>query len=226
MTSERHRAQDDFLKDIANHEMQVLRDDGIDRRIRFKQPGTSAAWFDLITWNGTLCIDGDYGTYVFRRLEDMFEFFRPSTKSAANDGLKINPGYWGEKLVSTAKHEGYMEFSETLFREAVKHEFDSYLESNPLSDEQKDELWEEIEQDVLSNETEHYAVTSAMNFETDICSFNMNDFHEHRVKDFSYHYIWCLNAIVWGIDQYDRQKLEHKEREVESERSTRPKMPA
>ena len=65
-----------FLGDVDWHVMTVLRDDGVHRHIRLKRPDSGSYWFDLITWPGTLCIDGDCGTYVFRRLEDMFQFFR------------------------------------------------------------------------------------------------------------------------------------------------------
>ena len=65
-----------FLRDVAEHEMIVVRDDGVHRHIRFKKPGTSCMHFDLITWPGYLCYTGDMGTYVFSRLTDMFEFFR------------------------------------------------------------------------------------------------------------------------------------------------------
>ena len=65
-----------FLRDISMHQMSVLRDDGVNRHIRFKTPGTNSMYFDIITWPGFLCYTGDMGTYVFRRLEDMFQFFR------------------------------------------------------------------------------------------------------------------------------------------------------
>src|SRR5690348_13144744 len=89
-----------FLKDVSTHEMIVIRDDGANRHIRFKRPGTSCMYFDLITWPGYLCYTGDMGTYVFSRLEDMFEFFRTDRDYNKRKGreLSINPKYWGEKL--------------------------------------------------------------------------------------------------------------------------------
>ena len=67
--------QERFLEDIKNHYMKVLRDDGVNRHIRFTQ-GRFRYHFDLITWSEHLCISGDCGTYVFRRTEDMFDFFQ------------------------------------------------------------------------------------------------------------------------------------------------------
>jgi hypothetical protein len=98
--------ESEFLNDVASHRMIVIRNDGVNRHIRFKRPQSGTFWLDLITWPGTLCIDGDMGTYVFRRLEDMFEFFRTDRTCGEKDGrtLFINPGYWGEKLQSVPIH--------------------------------------------------------------------------------------------------------------------------
>ena len=87
-----------FLRDVAEHTMTVIREDGVSRHIRFAKPGTSCMHFDLITWPGYLCYTGDMGTYVFQRLTDMFEFFRtdreyksataPSWRSTSRTGAK------------------------------------------------------------------------------------------------------------------------------------------
>lgn len=45
--------EQDFLKDVREHEMIVIRDDGVNRHIRFKRPQEGAYWFDIITWPGT-----------------------------------------------------------------------------------------------------------------------------------------------------------------------------
>ncbi len=66
----------EFLKDVSAHVMRVIRDDGAHRHLRFAAPTSSIYWFDVITYPGELVITGDCGTYVFRRLPDMFEFFR------------------------------------------------------------------------------------------------------------------------------------------------------
>ena len=219
MSSSYQCTQEDFLKEIDGRAMTVMRNDGLSRHIRFKRPGSSTYWFDLITWPGTLCIDGDMGTYVFRRLDDMFEFFR--TDSIYWDGgdkeLRINPGYWGEKL-QAMPDKGFKEFSPALFRANVKDYFDNWVESNQPNEDDKPEvitafdklkatLWEDLENEVLLND--HYsdclAISAAMDFEcSDVPSFNMHDFYEHRNTDYTTHFIWCCYAIAWGIKTYDQ----------------------
>ena len=206
------------LKDLASHQMEVIRDDGVHRHIRFRRPNTTSMWFDLITWNGTLCIDGDMGTHVFRRIEDMFEFFR---SGEVGEQLRINPGYWAEKLRAISDYgKGYEEFDSERFRQRVKETFDSWCEENgPVDGEaepdeiadftaQKNALWDEIDDDVLyyADEGEIRAIDAALRFTCHETDFNFDDAWEWRCKQFTYHYIWCCYAIVWGIQQYDKSK--------------------
>ena len=201
--------EEQFLKDIAQHSMNVLRDDGVHRHIRFKRPDTNSYWFDLITWNGSLCIDGDMGTHVFRRLDDMFEFFRVD-QDWQRDGetLAINPSYWGEKLQAIATFGKFKEFSEERFKEVVKDYFDRWVEDQEPSDDDKAELWEQLEDDVLSRADEggHAAFEAAMSFSDDSLGFRMEDFWDHRFEEYTFHFIWCCYAIAWGVKAYDEAK--------------------
>jgi hypothetical protein len=104
-----------FAADTAQHEMTVLRDDGLYRHLQFvrvapspktgKPERSSFYWFELVTWPGHLAITGDCGTYVFARIEDMFGFFR---------GHRVNPGYWAEKVRGDVNLKKY---SSDLFRQ-------------------------------------------------------------------------------------------------------------
>lgn len=87
-----------FLKDIAGHQLSVESDEGVNRRIHFRRPDTSLCWFDLVTIPETLSIFGDVGNYVFRGLTDMFEFFRQQ-RTSNDTPLGIHRDYWSEKLI-------------------------------------------------------------------------------------------------------------------------------
>lgn len=208
--------EDQFLQDAAQHVMTVIRDDGVHRHLRFRKapPAGSEYWFDLITWPGSLCIDGDMGTYVFRRMDDMFEFFRTDREYLERQGRKlgINPQYWGEKLQATANHGGHKEFSEEFFKEAVQSEFDAWVESEGPCTELKMELWEELSDRVLSCASDGHirAVDAAVAFESDNTEvdFEMRDFWGRRLEDYTFHFIWCCYAIAWGIKTYDDTKKE------------------
>jgi hypothetical protein len=109
-----------FAGDTAGHQMIVKHDDGLYRHLRFMhhhlcndavmRPGPSHYWFDLVTWPGTLTINGDCGTFVFSRVTDMFEFFRSK--------YGINPQYWAEKL-QAPDPRGAKKYSEDVFRQHV-----------------------------------------------------------------------------------------------------------
>jgi hypothetical protein len=187
-------SEERFLHDIRDHKMIVVRNDGVDRHLRFRREGTSTYWFDLITWNGTLCIDGDCGTYVLARLQDMFEFFR-------SGGGRINPAYWQEKVRGSSRHEGIEKWSEELFRYAVVSDFrDYWRESNDW--EKRRECWAELREQVLGDTSdEHTAMRAAYDFNCE--GFRLDDFFDHHLTEYTFHFIWCMRAIVWGIQQFD-----------------------
>ena len=210
----KHPTEQSFLKDVAQHQMIVLRDDGLSRHIRFMRPNTSCQHFDLITWPGKLCYTGDMGTYVFQRLDDMFEFFRTDRDYGRRNGRQvyINPGYWAEKLIavdSSGRHGGSAEqFDSERFTEIVKRQLIEWMRDRDRCQgaEMRHELREQVESGVLSyaDHGESAAMQAAMDFEHK--GFQFVDFWEHRLKDWTYHFIWCCYAIAWGVEQYDEAK--------------------
>lgn len=209
-----------FLKDVAEHEMTIVRDDGVSRHIRFQKPGTYCRHFDLIAWPGYLCYTGDMGTYVFRLLEDMFEFFRTDREHMTlRDGrtLAINPYYWSEKLeaVDRSGNSGsYEEFSEDRFREAVVGDLVSWIRDNAYrttKDERRD-LWEAVMGEVLGADGDsggYRKQCAAYDFHHRVNSkieFYFQDFFEHNVTDYTSRFIWCCYALAWGIAKYDAFK--------------------
>jgi hypothetical protein len=225
-------SQERFLRDAASHRMTVLRDDGVERHLRFRTPGTVCYGFDLLTFPGHLLITGDCGSFLFRRLEDMFKFFRADRKSG--DELCINPQYWSEKLEATdcsgARGGAAKEYSEEKFKASIKRWFDRHFEEEIANDAEsdqelwdyeetaedrpakvaerkakRDEIWARIASDVLScGDNEHDALDAAMRFECH--GFRFHDFFEVDNRDYTFHFIWCAYAIAWGIKQYDAAK--------------------
>ncbi len=196
--------EDRFLNDVKDHQMTIIRDDDTGRHIRFREPGTMIYGFDLITWSGHLCVTGDCGTFVFRRVEDMFGFFRMDSRDfsyKSDRKLHINTGYWHEKVLAEERHGGCKKYSEDVFRDEIKEWFDAWAEDQPKG--LSAEVWREIEDEVLScSESEHDAMDAALSFHNEF--FDFTDFWEVDLKEYTFDYIWCLYAIVWGISVYDQ----------------------
>lgn len=199
-----------FLRDVKEHKMFVERDEGLSRHVRFKRPGTICYSFDLITWPGHLCISGDCGTYVFSRIDDMFDFFRTGQSykdSHPEQKLFINAGYWGQKLLSICRQGGYKEFDEDGFRERVTDHYNMWVGDDDRDDEFPKELWSAIEEEVLSkiDNGEHAAYAAVQEFRHS--RFQFEDFFDGGgCERPTFHYLWCLYAIAWGIEQYDASK--------------------
>lgn len=184
-----------FARDTAEHQMTVLRDDGLYRHLRFRGDRIFY-WFDLITVPGTLIFQGDGQSYVFSRTEDMFEFFRGPVG-------RINPQYWAEKLTSTRHgREGVKIYDEKLFRQRVIESFADSVQYEGVPRGTGRALREQVldnEDGMLGFELEARQVLDA--FEHD--GFRFADTWEWDFRDYDWWFLWACQAIVWGIVCYD-----------------------
>ena len=209
------QTEQDFMKDVARHQMTIFREDGLYRHIRFRRDDSQCYLFDLITWPGLLCYTGDMGTFVFSRLPDMFEFFRTDRKYwnfNRNGGLSINPGYWAEKLQATEKNEGYEKFSEDKFNRIVIEYLVSWIRehSNNTTRDERRELWDDVVSTVIEiagDDGGHLKMDAVYKFShtvnRKVGSFEFMDFFENNFTEYTCRYIWCCYALAWGIKQYD-----------------------
>lgn len=199
-----------FLKDVANHQMKVLHHDGIYRHLIFRQPGDNSwnMWFDLVTWPGNLVIRGDMGTWTFSRLDDMFAFFRSTGE------LKINDSYWAEKLQNgtSGGRKNAKEFSVETFAEELTAHAEGHFDEN---DSNRTALVQAVKDEILIYDTKFELFEAVHDFEW---KYRIDDDQSERYGDhvfkfdtsdlpdgetYGYHFIWCLYAIVWGIQQWD-----------------------
>lgn len=187
-----------FIRDIEHHVMQVLRDESVYRHLRFKRPDTMCMSFDIVTWPGNLCYTGDMGTFVFRRLFDMFDFFRRPKKRAK---YSFDLRYWAEKLEAVDKTDGFEKFSPEVFRKEVADYFEQ--ETQEYHPDRKKEIWAEIERDVLDQEEEGPAFAALWSFIYE--GFVFSDW-ESPCRQYSHRFLWCCHALEWAIDLYDNNK--------------------
>lgn len=187
-------AHSTFVRDTENHKMTVIRAEGVNRHLRFRQPGCSSYWFDIITWPGVLCINGDMGTYVFARIEDMFEFFK-----VESERYPINPGYWGEKILARPNHEGITEFDEDEFAKVLKQIIAE-------SEYDVESALDALESDVLSQVSygtprdDAFALAADFEFEGE---YPFSDIWEYRCERFTFHYLWNCFAIQYAIRKFE-----------------------
>lgn len=194
-----------FNKDTANHCLMVLHDQGPYRHLRFKQPGTSCYWFDLITVPGTLIFQGDGTSYTFSRVTDMFEFFR------GRPG-QINPIYWSEKLTSRHGSEA-MTYDERLFRARVKEEVAYAMVGGALPGLDAAVEYEVFGQGDIYSESGARRALEEFAFYVNASDrdawphkqpdFQFVDVWEMSFTDYDWWFLWACNAIVWGIAKYD-----------------------
>jgi hypothetical protein len=185
--------------------MTVLRDDGLYRHVRFRDPALGFCMqFDIITWPEHLCYTGDMGTYVFSRIDDMFQFFRREP-----DG-NVALGYWAEKCISSDR-DGLKEFLKDALEAAVKADYDDFVDRENLSDEDKVGLWEEIKYEILKSSSIESAIDAASRFrflphggthQLEV----FPDFWESNLEGYTPRFVWCCFALPWAIAKYDAAK--------------------
>lgn len=187
-----------FQKAVAEHELTIIRDEGLYRHLRLSKPNSFAYGFHITTWPGYLAISGDIGCYVFARLPDMFNFFR---------GDEINPSYWSEKLQAADRHSGVKEFSQDLFHAAIKSDFDQWSFD---SDEERAKAWAALQDSDLAEDgcpdSLHDAITTALKYKCPVSENRFTDFWDHCLQDYTFRFLFCCHAVQWAIGKYDAEK--------------------
>lgn len=190
-----------FFCDIADHTLTLAKDEGLYRHLQFRKPGTGMYWFDIVTYPGALVIDGDMGTYVFRRLQDMFDFFR---------GHPVpNVSYWSEKL-RAPEPSGVMTYSPEVAEKWLREQLAEWLADLDDDHDQnaRAQLTDAIEELITGwgapLRDEHELRSALRDF--DVRRHCFTDVWECDFREYDYRYLWCLWAIIWGIQQYDQFK--------------------
>jgi len=208
------KSRERFVRETATHEMEILRDDGPYRHVRFMRPGTSMYYFDLVTWPGWLVVCGDVGDYMFSRTRDMFEFFGPSGARGGFEDARwgINPYYWGEKLRSASHgRDQVRSYSPDVFRAAVLEWFTDAVDGLALDETFLLRL--AVDEEVLLREEVDWGEDAARGL---LYDFEWRSGREWRTtvasemdfREWDWSYLWCCWAIVWGIGQYDAARVE------------------
>ncbi|MDQ0854835.1 hypothetical protein QFZ79_002946 [Arthrobacter sp. V4I6] len=187
-----------FNRDVEEHEMTVLHDDGLYRHLRFAAPKTSIGWFSIITTPGQLTIFGDMGTFVFARLQDMFEFFM-------GNGY-VNAGYWAEKLQAVDRNSDVREHSEDLFKRWVLENF--WEQREEYEPDVAAQIWADIRDSLF----DPYEDTSAAGRHALLARFHSSGFQYHdswelNWDEYGFRFLWCCHAILAGIRHYNEARL-------------------
>lgn len=181
-----------FNKNTGSHQMSILKDDGVYRHLRFKNPDSVSYWFDIVTYPGNLIFNGDHGFFAFCRTNDMFEFFRDRAP---------NFEYWEEKLI--ASNGKIQVFDSETAKKSVTDAFSEYLAA--IDDpELLDQYREEFQDVILNCCNDEYDFNNIGYMELD--SGWVFDPLEHRDKVYSCCYLWACCAIPWAIRKYDKSR--------------------
>lgn len=206
-------AEKDFLHDVINHKVTILKDELVDhnpdgedtlgyyRHIRCRNPKSYSRSFEIISVPYYLTIVGDMGSWTWRRLKDNFCFFRTDEKEEKQ--LFVNPEYWAEKL-QAVDIGGLTEYSEEALKIYLDEYYQSWLEDNDRTTEECEEVKEAI-LELCSAENENDAHNKLYCFE-EVNGFCPTDTFEWRLNKYTRRYIWACYAVAWTVREYDKIK--------------------
>jgi hypothetical protein len=198
MDEQREKALADFLKNAATMKLVVAQDNGLYRHLKIRNEGGNwFNWFDIVTWPGSLAINGDYGSWMFSRIDDMFAFFRLNPRDG--EELRINPSYWHEKIDAEDRNTHTKTFDADYFKQNL-------IASYGLQDP---DLLRQLDEEVFSLESEHEIYRALSDFEYESKrgkKVRFDEWYEISGKQYTFHYLYCLYSIVWAIQQYDTFK--------------------
>ena len=194
--------------------MDVIRDDGLHRHLRFHKDNSYYWSWQIITTPGRLIITGDLGTFVFSRIPDMFAFFRWDAERPPRPErwiwLYTNSGYWAEKLLASDGREGLKEYNQELFQNSIEYYIEHYVDKPVESGENYDLEIEEYNELCKDLRVIPEACSSAYEVGDYFQSYWFHDGHElhdwwetFEFEDYSYHYYICINLIALSIIKYD-----------------------
>lgn len=216
------KVRERFVKETDEHAMQVLKDDGLYRHLRFRKPDTIMYGFDLVTWPGYLAVVGDCGAFMFSRTRDMFEFFRPSGARGGFEDARwgINPGYWSEKLRGPSRSSDLAEvYSEAVARARVMEWLSDVAEQmedpaldfdelGPCGGKPAFDLFRALREQVLDRELYDESEARRLIGEFEHDGTQIYDAWEWSMREYDWQFLWCCWAIVWGISQHDAATVE------------------
>ena len=173
-----------FATNVAEHSMEVIRDDGLYRHLKFSKNGSAIYCFHVHTWPGFLCVTGDMGEWVWSRIPDMFTFVRGSIGSES---------YFTEKLQAADVRGELKEFHLELW-----HELESVLQET--YGEYGDEKTCEELSEVFADEPESLHDACTLLYEDS----GIDDVFEYfgSLTDYNYQYLWTLQALEWAVNKY------------------------
>jgi hypothetical protein len=136
------------------------------------------------------------GSFVFNRLPEELEHVGQAA---------INPDYWSEKLEAVDRAGGYREYSAEKFHIVVHDHLADMARSE--SDVDMAEIRRTVADEVLSVADEgEEAVRRALQDAEHLGVEIFSDTWEWNFQEYTYRFIWCCYALVWGIAQYDAKK--------------------
>jgi hypothetical protein len=194
---------------LDNMTMHIELDQDLHRHLQFRLPDTGMFWYDIVTIPGELIFTGDVGAYVFRREENMLNFFGRTQWNS-----KPEFRYWAEKVIQPNYTDTTRRYSEEIFKDTIE-------ESLEDADEEIRKAWREhLEGYDTSHEKTAYEALE--DFHHGGYHFNELYLYEFDFHDFTSHFIWACHAILHATNIYRQHSGQPEQPQTHSGNKEKP----
>lgn len=192
-----------FSKNTINHRLQILHDDGLYRHLRMSAPNDDSWRWEITTWPGHLAITGDVADgYVFRRLQDMLDFFRADEHEGRyTDGTRmIDLGYWAQKLTRTTGADTAQRYSPGAFMQVAEQLIEEAVDSETISEQERPEMLDDAR-------AASWELHQALGWLWKVAErLHMDPTDLPSIRDWDFDFLIACWAIAETVAAYDEQK--------------------
>lgn len=193
-----------FEKEIADHELKVIIDNGVNRILEFRNKnGSSNQFFNVLQTRNHICFTGDMGDFVFtNHNEDMLAWFH-GNMSMAYINEKCRAGETRDYSEDTAR-EGI----ESMVTDFCYDYKDDFFNDEDFKESQYDEWRNELLEDVLGDldfENEFTLHDSAYSLSVrvnDSIKFEIDTSDGLSCRGYTHRFNWCVLAMNKAAELY------------------------
>jgi hypothetical protein len=183
---------EEFLKNVKDHEMTILKDDGEYRHLRFKRADSGQYYFDIVTFPYHLVITGNMGEYVFGPCDDILRIFR------GHELEDLSLYYFNQKCLAGHKSE----WSSDVFWDEVRGILEEPCEESGMALSEAMSILEknidDASMDIACQQFAEFDFEGELGFDV---PFEPTDSFGSCLAP-TYTYEWACHAGVWGTQKF------------------------
>lgn len=190
-----------FEKDIANHELEIIVDSGVNRILEFRNKnGSSNQFFIVMQARGRICFTGDMGEFVFtNHNDDMLAWFHGNMSLSYIDEKCRTGGTkkYCEDTAANSLKSLVREYCYDHISDYVDSDEDHDIDEETTVDDWSNELYEEVASEIdFENEWTLHQTASDVSIDIkNRLHFDIDTSEGISSESYTTRFKWCVAAM-------------------------------